>query len=1130
MRETDGGRQSAGPASHEELVDSDWYLATNGDVAEAGLDPADHYVRYGRAEGRFPNPAAAARHAREAGLVQMTRVDPVWYRTAYPDVAAAGVDPAEHYALSGHTEGRHPNAAAAARYAREAGRELMAQVDPAWYLAAYPDVAAAGVDPAEHYALSGHTEGRHPNAAAAARYAREAGRELMAQVDPAWYLAAYPDVAAAGVDPAEHYALSGHTEGRHPNAEAATKQARRSEVDLDWYVARYPDVSNSGLDPAEHYAVRGHAEGRLPNSAHLPVEAWAPAEEQAPTATPLAQYPLVAVVTPVRNRRAWSVDFARMLDGQDYPLFRFYAVDSNSTDGTPQALRDLDVAGCTVLSAPDSAFWTAATNIGVARALADGCDYILTINDDAIIPADFLTAIVGAAERAGARIVGSVIAFANQPGRLWGVGAYNDWNSGSFVQLTMAGTEDEVLAQAPRSSSGLIAADYLCGNGTLIHRSVFEDIGLYDVRHLPHYHADSEFTMRAERAGIERWIAPDARLFNRFTVDGDGIFAPRNQRLFSFRSANYARPLVYIIDTYCPGALKARALVRYFVKYVKDPSDRMWSRLLRIVRLIDTPAADRRVIRGDFFPPSDADLRAAEDLEILLSLSEPAFLALLYPILLRRLEFVAEHARQTEALRSGGDRRNIIREILARPEARYARHVRTAFLSAYLDGEEEPAAALSPGQRRLLVASIGTGRLPSRAEARALSQGTAGLDQDVPGAEALTVYMNVDVLCMAVTDPKAATGVHRYVHNVMQELARDARIDLRLFHAPQLEDSAAALRAGNFAQTTFAKPGLRPRSGVAFYPYFPFAGVDPRFEGLPQVFTVHDLFPLTNPNWFSKVAVSKFNAQLRYLADADHVLCVSAATEEALRATFPTLPATSSVAHHGVAQPSGSGRTAGSAHPVTADGAPYFICVGTIEPRKNLRTVIAAMRHLRAASVQDLRMVVVGQAGWSVTAEGLTDLAGADADRITFLGRVPDEQLWDLYAGAVCTVFPSLAEGFGLPIVESFACGTPVVTSDGSSMAEIARSGAILVDPTDPAAIAAAVERLATDATLRAALAREAELRSRQFSWEACAARHVEAFMRVAGLNTTLVPEKNLLTFGRGAAAAAARSEGILVQ
>ena len=202
-----------------------------------------------------------------------------------------------------------------------------------------------------------------------------------------------------------------------------------------------------------------------------------------------------------------------MLDGQDYPLFRFYAVDSNSTDGTPQALRNLDVAGSTVLSAPDSAFWTAATNIGVACALADGCDYILTINDDAIIPADFLKAIVGAAERGRARIVGSVIAFADAPGRLWGVGAFNDWSSGSFVQLAMAGAWDDALAQVSLSPDGLIAAHYLCGNGTLIHRSVFEEIGLYDVRHLPHYHADSEFTMRAERAGIERWVAPGARLY-----------------------------------------------------------------------------------------------------------------------------------------------------------------------------------------------------------------------------------------------------------------------------------------------------------------------------------------------------------------------------------------------------------------------------------------------------------------------------------------------------------------------------------------------------------------------------------------------------------------------------------------
>ncbi|WP_267406958.1 glycosyltransferase [Methylobacterium sp. GC_Met_1] len=805
---------------------------------------------------------------------------------------------------------------------------------------------------------------------------------------------------------------------------------------------------------------------------------------------------MIGVVTPVRNRGAWSVDFARMLDGQDYPLFRFYAVDSNSTDGTPEALKSLNVAGASILSAPDSAYWTAATNIGVARALADGCDYILTINDDAIIPADFLRAIVSAAERAGARIVGSVIAFANTPGRLWGVGAYNDWSSGSFVQLAMAGAWDDALDELAISSNGLMPTHYLCGNGTLIHRSVFNEIGLYDVRHLPHYHADSEFTMRAERAGIERWVAPSARLFNRFTDAGDGIFAARNQRLFSLRSANYARPLIFIIDTYCPDELKAQALVRYFVRFVKEPSDRTWSRLLRIVKLIDTVAADRRVVCADFFPPSDSALRAAEDLEILLSLSDATFLSLLYPILLRRLESDEERTQHAEAIRSGCCRGDLVREILARPEAKYHWSTHTTFLSAYLTQENGSADVFASAEQHLQSAHTRLSHLPSQAEARARIDAAACLSPASEPSEALNVYMNIDVLCMAVTDPKAATGVHRYVHNVMQELARDTRINLQLFHAPQLVNSATELCAGILAGAKFAEHNQRPNTGVVFYPYFPFSGLDQRFEALPQIFTICDLFPLTNSDWFSAAAVAKFNGQLRYLTAADHLLCISAATEGAVRAVFPTLSATSSVAHLGVALHSGSYGDAASASPIASGEEPYFICVGTIEPRKNLSTVIAAMRHLRAPAVQHLRMVVVGQAGWSITAEDLTNLAGTDASRITFLGRVPDEQLWGLYSGAICTVFPSLAEGFGLPIIESFSCGTPVVTSNGSSMAEIADSGALLVDPTNSVDIAMAVEKLATDPLLRSALAQEAELRSRHFTWEACAERHIEAFKR----------------------------------
>lgn len=1013
-------------------------------------------------------------------------VDAVWYLSRYEDVAQNGTDPVEHFVLYGHAEGRFPNAEAEARAA------LDRQIDAAWYAARYPDVAASGLSPGEHYARIGRDEGRFPAPEQEAQHLRALS------VDAQWYLTRYGDVAATEADPGEHYALYGHAEGRFPNAEAEAQHLRAEEVDAEWYRARYPDIAEIGLEPAEHYALYGHAEGRFPNPDRVPVDRPMP---QPPTqAQPLlAQYPLVGVVTPVRNRKAWTLGFARMLGRQNYPIFRFYAVDSASTDGTPDALRALGLPEICVLEASDAAYWTAATNLGVAQALRDGCDYILTINDDAIIPDDYLTGIVHAAVSGGAEIVGSVIAYVEDPGRLWGVGAYNDWASGAFVQLRLANSWDDAVESPADPGGGLIPADYLCGNGTLIHRSVFERIGLYDAKATPHYHADSEFTMRAEQAGIARWIAPRARLYNRFTETADGIFAARNQKLFSLRSANYARPLLAILDRYCPPELIPTALVRYAAKHLERPGFRTWSRLLRTIAFL-RQARPRTVSYAAFFPPLDAALCAAEDIGILLGLPEDDFIVMLYPVILRRAGTDREHAAQAAALRTGRGRTDLLAEALRRAEVRARPEIRQDFLALLVRRAAPEAIArfqgdLTDHERWLLQRIAEDGRVPSRAEVRARPPALLR-PSAAPESGRVTVYMNVDVPCMAVTDPKAATGVHRYVVNVLDALRRDPRVDLRLFHAPELERSAARLReSGALPASALLDPGTRARAGVAFYPYFPHAGLDPRLRDLPHVLTICDVFPLTDPDWFSPVAVANFRRQLHNLVRADHVLCISQATEEALRAVVPSLRAASSVAHLGVVAPE-----PGPDQPPFAgfEGRPYFVCVGTIEPRKNLRSVIAAMAALTDPAVRDLEMVVVGQEGWSITSQELTTLAGDASRRIRFLGRVPDAQLWRLYANAVCTVFPSLAEGFGFPIVESFACGTPVVTSDRSSMREIARAGAMLVDPLDPAAIARAITALATDPALRGRLAAEAQAEAERFTWAACAERHVAVFTELA--------------------------------
>ena len=163
---------------------------------------------------------------------------------------------------------------------------------------------------------------------------------------------------------------------------------------------------------------------------------------------------------------------------------------------------------------------------------------------------------------------------------------------------------------------------------------------------------------------------------------------------------------------------------------------------------------------------------------------------------------------------------------------------------------------------------------------------------------------------------------------------------------------------------------------------------------------------------------------------------------------------------------------------------PYFLYVGTLEPRKNLGRALRAFASV-AERLGDCRFVIVGQRGWRYD-EVLREAARpALRGRVDLLGYVPEDDLPDLYAHALALVYPSLYEGFGLPVVESMACGTPVLTSRSSSLAEIGGEGAaLLADPSDEKALADGLVALATDDALRKRLRARGLERARDFSWE----------------------------------------------
>src|SRR6184192_293699 len=165
-----------------------------------------------------------------------------------------------------------------------------------------------------------------------------------------------------------------------------------------------------------------------------------------------------------------------------------------------------------------------------------------------------------------------------------------------------------------------------------------------------------------------------------------------------------------------------------------------------------------------------------------------------------------------------------------------------------------------------------------------------------------------------------------------------------------------------------------------------------------------------------------------------------------------------------------------------AEHGEYVLAVGTLEPRKNLDRLVEAARRVHT----ELR--IVGARGW-----GGIEVAG---NGVRWLGEVSDAELARLYRGAACVAYPSLYEGFGIPVLEAMACGVPVVTTRGTAMEEVADGAAVLVDTRDPVEIAAGIERAAAE---RDRLVPRGLERARAFRWDAVAAATVDVYREAVG-------------------------------
>jgi glycosyltransferase involved in cell wall biosynthesis len=247
----------------------------------------------------------------------------------------------------------------------------------------------------------------------------------------------------------------------------------------------------------------------------------------------------------------------------------------------------------------------------------------------------------------------------------------------------------------------------------------------------------------------------------------------------------------------------------------------------------------------------------------------------------------------------------------------------------------------------------------------------------------------------------------------------------------------------------------------------------------PLVVTVHDLAFLTDPGMFTPRGVRFFERALtRVRAEADLVIVPSPATRDACVAHG--IPERSlRLVPHGVEMPPVAPAEMEAFRREHGLTRPYVMWCGTLEPRKNVTGVIDGFTRARA-QLTGHDLVLVGPSGWGDQHEARR---GTDA-AVHWLGKLSRADLARAYAGADAFCYPSFAEGFGLPVLEAMTYGVPVVTSTGTPMVDLVGDAGVAVDPTDTAAIGAALAAVVGD---RAALTAPARARARLFSWDAAA-------------------------------------------
>lgn len=353
------------------------------------------------------------------------------------------------------------------------------------------------------------------------------------------------------------------------------------------------------------------------------------------------------------------------------------------------------------------------------------------------------------------------------------------------------------------------------------------------------------------------------------------------------------------------------------------------------------------------------------------------------------------------------------------------------------------------------------------------------------------------------------TGVGWYLFYLLHELAQRDDVEIFLFGDARVTDYGPAFHAAlpaNARLCVFDLRGAplgrfdRPMTAGAYVAWIALTGCDvflganyflPRLHSAVarrRVITIHDLTYKRFPELLQKETLANLERLMaREIAIADAVVCVSESTRRDLLHYYAVDPSRAVAIHSGLGAPR-------DAEPVEGLPERYILFVSTIEPRKNLATLLDAFEILRAGGGYDGALVVVGKVGWK--SESLVPRLGAPG--VVHLDYLRAGQLVTVYRQAEAFVFPSIYEGFGFPLLEAMSYGVPSIAARSSSLPEIGGDAALYFDPANAPELASQLRRVLTDPALRAELTRRGLERARAFRWRDAAERTLDVLRRAA--------------------------------